>query len=192
MRCGNGGFLKVIYDGYSEYIFEKPFSNILKKWGAKKISRIVDTAKNIYKKNKGKIKEPKTEKELSDLRSEITDFEMLNNEYMVTFDEETTKIKEYIEKNINEFAYIDETNSQNSSDFDHDIKELEDRKRIIEELEIIGKYIEDHKSKFVINDENDTFAISESEIFGKDNTLISGVITQINGKSVNIKIKKRN
>ena len=124
-----GGFLQTLYYGYGEYVFEKPFSKIIKTWGAKKISRIVKKAGSLYEKHKDRVKKVKTEKELSCLCSEITDFEILDNEYLMISIKEAEKIKKYIENNINEFAIIDESNSQ-VSHVDIVIKEMENIERL--------------------------------------------------------------
>jgi len=124
-----GGFLKALYYGYGEYVFEKSFSKIIKTWGAKKISRIVEKARGLYEKYKDRVKKVKTEKELSCLCSEITDFEILDNEYLMISIKEAEKIKKYIENNINEFAIIDESNSQ-VSHVDIVIKEMENIERL--------------------------------------------------------------
>ena len=192
MRTGyNRGFLQLIYDGYGEYVFEKPFAKIIKTWGAIKISEIVEKARSIYEKHKNRVEKIKTEEELSCLCSEITDFEVLDDEYIRISDNDEKKIKEYIENNTNEFAIIDESNSQ-VSHVDISIKEMDDRMKMFGEIEIIEKYIEDNISKFTINDENNTLVINASEIFGENNTL-SGRVSltkEINGKSVTIKIKR--
>jgi hypothetical protein len=133
-----GGFLQAIYDGYAEYIFEKPFSGIIRTWGAEKTSGIVEKAKSIYVKYKGKIKKVKTKKELFHLYSEITDFKILDEEYRMIHHYEIEKIKKYIENNINEFAIIDENNSQ-TSDVDEEIKESERFKKEIEDLQKGGR-----------------------------------------------------
>jgi hypothetical protein len=126
---------------------------------------------------------------LSYLCTEITDFEKLDYKYMMVSVEETGKIKEYIENNINEFAIIDESNSQ-VSHVDIDIKEMDDRMRMLEEIKIIDQYVEDNISKYTINDENNTLVINASEIFGENNTLISGINTEINGRRVTVTVKK--
>jgi len=188
----NRGFLQLMYDGYGEYVFEKPFAKIIKTWGAIKISEIVENAKSLYEKHKNRVKKIKTEKELSCLCSEITDFEMLDDEYMMVSSEETEKIKEYIENNTNKFAIIDETNSQ-VSHVDIGIKEMDDRMKMFEEIEIIEKYIEDNISKFQITDENNTIVINTSEIFGENNTLSDRVTLtkEINGKKITIEVKNK-
>ena len=147
MRCGcsnysdpgepwsvKGGFLQLIYDGYGEYVFEKPFSGTIKTWGCKKTSRIIEKARSIYEKHKDKVGKVKTLKELSYLCSEITDFETLDYKYIMISVEEAEKVREYIKNNINEFAIIDESNSQVSYVY-KDIKEMEDRARMVEEME---------------------------------------------------------
>jgi len=127
---------------------------------------------------------------LSCLCSEITDFEVLDDEYIRITDNDEKKIKEYIENNTNEFAIIDESNSQ-VSHVDISIKEMDDRMKMFEEIEIIEKYIEDNISKLTINDENNTFVINASEIFGKNNTItIDSITKEINGKRVTIKINR--
>jgi hypothetical protein len=184
----NCGFLQLIYNGYGKYVFEKSYAEIIKTWGAIKISEIVEKAKSLYEKHKDKVEKVKTKKELSCLCSEITDFEMLDHEYRLISSEETEKIKEYIENNINEFAIIDESNSR-ISDVDISIKEMDDRMKMFKEIEIIQKYIEDNISKYTI-DENNTLVINASEIFGYNNSLISSCTQEINGKKITLKVDK--
>jgi hypothetical protein len=191
ISCGSfkeSGFLRLIYDGYDEYVFEKPFSKIIKAWGAKKISKIVENARSPYEKHKDKIKKVKTLKELSDLSSEITDFEILNDKYM-TASKEVEIIKIYIENNLSEFAIIDEDNTQINY-IDKEIEEMENRKRIFEESKIIDEYIETHIKELTMVIENDTLVINASDIFCENNTLINSLSTEIDGKRVTIEIQK--
>jgi len=150
MRIGdNRGFFQLMYDGYGEYVFEKPFAKIIKTWGAIKISEIVEKARSLYEKHKNRVEK----------------------------------------NNTNEFAIIDESNSQ-VSHVDISIKEMDDRMKMFGEIEIIEKYIEDNISKFTIIDENNTFVINTSEIFGENNVLISSITKNINGKRITIKVEK--
>jgi len=188
----NRGFLQLIFEGYSKYVFEKTFSETMNAWGAKKISRIIDRAGILYKKYRDKIEKAKTEKEFSCLCSEITDFEELDHEHMTVCEEEKERIKEYIENNINEFAVIDESNSQ-ISHVDEDIREIDERMKMFEEIEIIIKYIDDNIDKYMINDKKNTFVINVSEIFGENYTKITGCsfTKEVNGKiTINVERKK--
>jgi len=126
---------------------------------------------------------------LSCLRSEITDFDGLDDEYMTVSSEEIEKIKEYIENNTNEFAIIYESNSQVSY-VDISIKEMDDMMKMIEESYIISQYIDDNISKLTINDEDNTFVINASEIFGENNSLIDSITKEINGKRITVKVEK--
>jgi len=127
----NGGFLQLIYEGYGEYVFEKPFSDIILYWGAEKISNIVEETRGIYEKLKSKVEKIKTMKELFDLCMEINDFDIFDNEYIENSIEEAMIIKQHIEYNISEFAIVDENNSQVSY-IDIAIKEMESRKILFE------------------------------------------------------------
>jgi hypothetical protein len=187
----NCGFLQLMYDGYGEYVFETLFAETIKTWGATKISGIIEMAKSLYEKYKDKVEKAKTEKELSCLRQEITDFDMLDHEYIMVNSEEAEKIKEYIENNTTEFAVIDETNSQ-VSHVDLSIKEMDDRMKMFEEFKIIQKYINDNISKYTINYENNTLVISAYDIFGENNTLFDRVTLteEINGKKIKIDVER--
>jgi hypothetical protein len=184
-RINEGSFLQLIYDGYGKYVFETSFSKIIKKWGAMNISRIVESAKSIYEKHKDKVKKVKTEKELSDLCAEITDFEILDEEYKMISIEEIKKIKEHIENNISEFAIIDENNTQVS----HVVRflDIDVRKRIIEEGAIIGKYHD--KIDELSKDGEDSILIMNESDYNKL-TLTNRIIRIMNGKGVTIKFQK--
>jgi hypothetical protein len=188
---GSSGFFILIYYGYGKQIFEEPFSQIINTWGAEKTGGIIERAKNIYEKNKDKLEEmkvqAKTHDEYAALCSSITNFENLEHEYICN--DEIDIIKKYIETNITLFAEIDEDNTQVSY-IDNNIKEKESIKRMMEDIEIFNKYIEDNKNKLGITDGKNTLVINESNIFGESGTSFSSIQTYIYGKKINIEIKK--
>ena len=188
-NCHIGGFLQLIHNGYGRYVFEKPLSKIIETWGAKKISRIVEEARSPYEKYKDRVRKIKSLKKCSDLYLEIKDFEKLDNEYFKVSLKEAEKIKKYIEKNITEFAIIDESDSQ-VADVEHGIKEIEDRGRMIEESELISKYFYENINNFTIDNEDNIILVSASSIFGENYTvpLINSTCFKINGKNVTIKV----
>jgi hypothetical protein len=102
----NGGFIQLIQNGYGGYIFNNPFSEYIKSWGAKKVAGIVDRAKVIYDKYKKELEEEKSMEEFSEVYKKITEFEPLESEYYKINDSETEKIKEYVENHLNNFAKI--------------------------------------------------------------------------------------
>jgi hypothetical protein len=100
----NGGFIQLIQNGYGGYIFNNPFSECIKSWGAEKVAGIVDRAKAIYDKYKKELEEEKSTEEFSEVYKKITEFEPLESEYYKINDSETEKIKEYVENHLNNFA----------------------------------------------------------------------------------------
>jgi hypothetical protein len=188
---GENGFLLLIFYEDVKSIFERPFSKIIKKWGAKKTSRIAKKAENIYEEYKDIFEEIKAKVETFDefieLSPKIADVVTLDKYYENCC--ELDIIKKYVENHITEFATIDENNTQ-ISHIDKEIEEMETRERMIKETKIIDKYIEDHINELVTANENNTLVISASDIFGENNTLINCVNTEINGKRVTIEIQK--
>ena len=111
-NCTNRGFLHFIYDGYGEYIFENQFYETIERWGAKRICEIIEQAKYFYYKHIDMFYKAKLLKKYSYLRDKISDFEKLNNDYLLIINDESEIIKQYIETHINDFAIIDDGNSQ--------------------------------------------------------------------------------
>ncbi|MCL2638680.1 MAG: DMP19 family protein [Oscillospiraceae bacterium] len=126
----NGGFIQLIINGKA-FVFEPPFSETIKLWGAEKTAEIVDKAKIIFEKNKeellrgeklmvdysearGKITDKdeaellsrKTAEEHSKIYNSIVDFEPLEDEFYDCADEETAAIKKYVQSNAEKFATI--------------------------------------------------------------------------------------
>ena len=126
----NGGFMQMITNGCA-YVFELPFSETIKSWGADKVADIVDRAKIIYEKNKDALLqghklqtdfsearakvttqkevdelELKLWKEQSEIYNKITDFEPLEDEFYKCMDEETAAIKSYVENHLDKFGVI--------------------------------------------------------------------------------------
>jgi hypothetical protein len=102
----NGGFIQLIQNGYGGYIFNNPFSEFIKSWGADKTAQIVEKAKEIYNKYKEELEEEKTMEEFSELYKKITEFRPLEDKYYEINDSETERIKEYVENHLNNFAKI--------------------------------------------------------------------------------------
>jgi hypothetical protein len=75
----NGGFLQLIQNGYAKDIFDDPFSDEIKAWGAIETAKIVENAKKIYQKHKEKLEE--TTETISDLYEDKKEFEQLEKQY---------------------------------------------------------------------------------------------------------------
>jgi tetratricopeptide (TPR) repeat protein len=103
-QVSNGGFIQLIQNGYGGYIFDGPFSDIIKSWGAVKTSEITDKAKIVYDTYKEELEQEKTAEEFSELYTKIKDFEELETEFYEIMDGETEIIRKYVEENINDFV----------------------------------------------------------------------------------------
>jgi tetratricopeptide (TPR) repeat protein len=100
----NGGFIQLIHNGYGGYIFDGPFSDIAKSWGAVKTAEIIDKARIVYEKHKEELEQEKTPEEFSELYTKIKEFEELETEFYAVMDKETEIIRKYVEKNTNDFV----------------------------------------------------------------------------------------
>lgn len=103
----NGGFLQLIQNGYGTYIFDNPFSEHIEKWGAKQTSEIVNKAKIIYDKNKEDLEKETTLNEFSEMYKDYEDFEPLDSKFYEVMDVEVDIIKDYVYKNIGNFAIVE-------------------------------------------------------------------------------------
>jgi tetratricopeptide (TPR) repeat protein len=108
----NGGFIQLVQNGYGGFVFNTPFSEIIKTWGAEKTGEIVEKANVIYDKYKDELEKEKSKKEFSELYKKIKDFKPLEYEFYDIMDEETKIIKEYVEKNVKDFEVIDKDEIQ--------------------------------------------------------------------------------
>ena len=102
----NGGFIRLIQNGYGGYIFDNPFSETIKLWGLEETANIVEEAKIIYNNNKNKWETQTSLEEFSALYKEINAFEPLEDRFYEIKKQDAEKIKKYVEENIHEFVII--------------------------------------------------------------------------------------
>jgi tetratricopeptide (TPR) repeat protein len=102
-QVSNGGFIQLIQNGYGGFIFNTPFAETIKTWGAEKTGKIVEKANIIYNKYKDELDKETSMEEFSELYDEIKDFEPLEDEFYEIMDNETKIIKKYVEENTNDF-----------------------------------------------------------------------------------------
>jgi tetratricopeptide (TPR) repeat protein len=105
-QVSNGGFIQLVQNGYGGLVFDSPFSEIIKTWGAEKTGEIVEKAGIIYNKYKDELEKEKSMEEFSELYSEITDFEPLEEEFFKTMENESNIVKKHVEDNASEFEII--------------------------------------------------------------------------------------
>jgi hypothetical protein len=99
----NGGFIQLIQNGYGGFVFNTPFSDIIKTWGAEKTGNIIEKANIIYNKYKDELEKETSLEEFSELYKKIKDFEPLEEEYYGVMEEDAKVIKKYVEENEKDF-----------------------------------------------------------------------------------------
>jgi tetratricopeptide (TPR) repeat protein len=102
-QVSNGGFIQLVQNGYGDFIFNTPFSETIKTWGAEEACEIIEKARIIYEKYEDELKKETTEEEFLELYSEITDFEPLEEDFFEIMKDETETIRRYVEENADDF-----------------------------------------------------------------------------------------
>ena len=105
-QIADGGFIQLIKNGFGEMIFDNKFTGIIKSWGAEKTAEFIDESSEIYIKYKNEILNTETDEELNKIYNKTKAFETIDTIFFEIMEEEGMYIKNYIEKNLNEFAVI--------------------------------------------------------------------------------------
>lgn len=102
----NGGFIQLIQNGYGKYIFNDPFIESLKAFGAENTANVVEKASDIYIAKRDILEKETTLKEFSELYKEHPSFEQQESEFYLYADDDTQKIKEFILLNPDKFFTV--------------------------------------------------------------------------------------
>ena len=70
-----GGFVQLIQNGYGGYVFGNPFAKALRQFGAKEMSKIIYSAKDIYDANKAELERETTEEEFNAMEDAVKKLE---------------------------------------------------------------------------------------------------------------------
>lgn len=101
-----GGFIQLIQNGYGPYIFDNPFAKAMRLFGAKEFSKLVYAAKKIFDENRADLEKECSEEEFMAMYERYSVFDDLEEEYMEMEEEVTTRIAEYVDNNLDQFAVI--------------------------------------------------------------------------------------
>lgn len=99
-----GGFLRLVAEGYGEYIFMNPLADSLRRWRIKQTPKIIDKAKALYAEHGAAIEQLASEGvPLEDIRTRFGIFEELDGDYYETADEDLAAAAQYVQENRNKF-----------------------------------------------------------------------------------------
>jgi hypothetical protein len=101
-----GGFVQLIQNGYGGYVFENPTAKALKLMGAKRLSKILYKAKEIYDGHRSELERDTTEEEFMAMYEQFEQFDELEEKYMEIEEEETSIIASYVDEHIEDFAQV--------------------------------------------------------------------------------------
>lgn len=102
----NGGFLQLILNGYANYAMDPAFIEGLTDWGLTKTAVIVQKARSIYEQNQVLLDQDLSVEEISALYKSFTHFEILDDDFYETMDDEVTLFRKYIENHLNQFILL--------------------------------------------------------------------------------------
>jgi hypothetical protein len=105
-EVNNGGFIQLIQNGYGKYIFDNPFIESLRVFGACNTADVIEKAKKIYTAKRTALEKETTLKEFSELYKKHPEFEQTESEFHLYIDNDTQKIKEFILANPNKFFTV--------------------------------------------------------------------------------------
>lgn len=101
-----GGFIQLIQNGYGPYIFDNPFAKAMRLFGAKEFSKLVYVAKKLYDENRADLEKECDEEEFMAMYERYSAFDDLEEEYLEMEEMVTTRIAEYVDNNLDQFAVI--------------------------------------------------------------------------------------
>ena len=91
-----GGFCQLIQNGYGPFIFENPFTKIMKDWGLRDFAKILNKANAIYRKYKEDLTCERTEDEFMAMYEQYEDFDRWEDDYIEDEEKITEAVKEYV------------------------------------------------------------------------------------------------
>lgn len=105
-EVANGGFLQLIQNGYGRYVFDTPFADTIRAWGAEQTAQIVEEARAVYEEHREELEKEVSIEEFSEMYDEYTDFEPLDDRFYEIMGDDLEIVKKYVENHLGEFAIL--------------------------------------------------------------------------------------
>lgn len=104
----NGGFIQLIYNGYTEFIFESPFIDTLERWGISKTADLLKQVRTIYEVVDISQDGHDDLNDFADLYEQYPQFDEYDEAYYNMKEEDVLLVKEYVEKHLDQFIKTEE------------------------------------------------------------------------------------
>lgn len=102
-----GGFIQLIYNGWGSFIFQNPFSNVLKSWNMEELSRMIDKCHRLFSQYRGEIERGMSDEEFMALYEELPKFEKFDDDFVENESRWTDEIARYVDEHIDEFVTME-------------------------------------------------------------------------------------
>ena len=103
----DGGFVQLIHNGYGPFIFKNPFAKAVKLWGMRELSKLIYDAHTLYVKYHETLEKECSDEEFMALFEQHPDFDDLDDTFVEQEEQWTAQIAQYIDNNIEKFAFIE-------------------------------------------------------------------------------------
>ncbi len=107
-EVNEGGFIQLIQNGYGPYIFDNPFARAMRLFGAKKFSKLVYEAREIFVANRADLEKECTEEEFMAMYEQYEAFDELEEAFMDMEEEVTACVAQYVDEHLEQFAEIEQ------------------------------------------------------------------------------------
>ena len=102
----NGGFIQLIHNGYSPFIFENPFAKAMRLMGAKPFSKLVYEGRALYEKYGAELTKECSEQEFMELFERFPEFDDLDDEFIEMEEQVTATLACYVDEHLELFGEI--------------------------------------------------------------------------------------
>ncbi len=102
----DGGFVQLIHNGYGAFIFNNPFSKVMRKWGIDELAKLINKAHKSFSHYHDEIEKECTDDEFMAMFERFPEFDDLDDDFVENEEEWTSKVAFYIDEHIDSFASI--------------------------------------------------------------------------------------
>ncbi len=100
----DGGFVQLIHNGYAPFFFNNPFAKVMRIWGLDELAKIINKARTLYQKRGKEIECEMTDDEFMALYERCSEFDDLDDRFVMSEEEFTMAVAEYVKANKENFG----------------------------------------------------------------------------------------
>ncbi len=105
-EVSEGGFVQLIQNGYGPYIFLNPFAKAMRLMGAKKFSKLIYEAREVYDAHRKDLERECNDDEFMAMYEQYEVFDELEEQFMEMEEEVTAIVANYVDEHLGFFAQV--------------------------------------------------------------------------------------